>query len=507
MIEAKMNRIIRQAINTEWFFLTERPDMPPLPVWYKIKHSALSHLNKKLYGTGIPWACFWHDNKVEHYLHGREYRAAIRRSTQILFSPQKLRQHISRLEKSCAAAKKAAQRLESLSWRELDDRRLFAEYARVIDNYILSYIYGFITWCTLVLEYEAKSVINRYASAFSKINILPDQALSVLIVPDKLTIYQEKDHALAGLAKAYRRVLSRPSGEKYIRARQPRLYSAIQDFVEKYSWVGFNYDGPALDFSAAVKEIWQYQAKTASPAPSKRDIYRICHFTAREKELFKALEMISYTKDLRNATDDYVHNCFSNFYQVAASRTGLAKSEIKFLWDDELESLLAGGGHFTGQYLEKKHRFCVAIARPQAAGFKQYYIGNSAKASYRTILKNSNKLSAIPTANFIKGVTAASGYAVGKVKLVRSVGDVHKVGKGDILVASMTSPKYMPAIINAAAIITDDGGLTCHAAIIAREIKKPCLIGTKLATRILRDGDLVAVAADQGIVTIIKKHQ
>ena len=92
------------------------------------------------------------------------------------------------------------------------------------------------------------------------------------------------------------------------------------------------------------------------------------------------------------------------------------------------------------------------------------------------------------------------------MKIIHNVNEVKKVKKGDILVAGMTSPKYMPAIFNSSAIITDDGGLTCHAAIIARELKKPCIIGTKVATNILNDGDLVEVNANIGVIKIIKKR-
>jgi len=68
----------------------------------------------------------------------------------------------------------------------------------------------------------------------------------------------------------------------------------------------------------------------------------------------------------------------------------------------------------------------------------------------------------------------------------------------------MTMPKYLPAMKRASAFITDEGGITCHAAIISREMKKPCIIGTKIATQILIDGVLVEVDADKGIVRIIK---
>lgn len=64
----------------------------------------------------------------------------------------------------------------------------------------------------------------------------------------------------------------------------------------------------------------------------------------------------------------------------------------------------------------------------------------------------------------------------------------------------MTSPKLMSALIRCGAIVTDEGGLTSHAAIVARELKKPCIVGTKIATDVLRDGDLVEVDADKGVV-------
>jgi pyruvate,water dikinase len=68
----------------------------------------------------------------------------------------------------------------------------------------------------------------------------------------------------------------------------------------------------------------------------------------------------------------------------------------------------------------------------------------------------------------------------------------------------MTSPDWLPLIQKAVAIVTDEGGITSHASIVARELKKPCIVGTKNATKILKDGDQVEVDADSGIVKIIK---
>lgn len=75
-----------------------------------------------------------------------------------------------------------------------------------------------------------------------------------------------------------------------------------------------------------------------------------------------------------------------------------------------------------------------------------------------------------------------------------------KMDYGDIMVANTTYPALVPAMKKAAAIVTETGGITCHAAIVARELRKPCIVGAKDAISILKDGILVEVDADNGVV-------
>ena len=105
----------------------------------------------------------------------------------------------------------------------------------------------------------------------------------------------------------------------------------------------------------------------------------------------------------------------------------------------------------------------------------------------------------------IKGVVASTGTVRGLVRICESVSDIDKIQEGEILVASMTRPEYLPAMQKAIAFVTDEGGITCHAAIVAREMRKPCIIGTKVATRTIKTGDLIEVDAEQGIVRIIER--
>ncbi len=106
--------------------------------------------------------------------------------------------------------------------------------------------------------------------------------------------------------------------------------------------------------------------------------------------------------------------------------------------------------------------------------------------------------------NEFNGVIAFHGIIRGIVKVVLSFDDFGKFQDDDVLVCSMTDPNFVPLMKKASAIITDTGGILCHAAIISRELGIPCIIGTKIATQVLKDGDLVEVDADRGIVRIIK---
>jgi phosphohistidine swiveling domain-containing protein len=106
--------------------------------------------------------------------------------------------------------------------------------------------------------------------------------------------------------------------------------------------------------------------------------------------------------------------------------------------------------------------------------------------------------------NVIKGTSAFPGKVKGKVRIIFDPLKEHRFEKGDILVAGMTRPEFTPFIEKASAIVTDAGGVLCHAAITAREMQKPCIVGTDKATKVFKDGDLVEVDAEKGIVKIIK---
>jgi pyruvate,water dikinase len=105
-----------------------------------------------------------------------------------------------------------------------------------------------------------------------------------------------------------------------------------------------------------------------------------------------------------------------------------------------------------------------------------------------------------PQAVLLRGLGGAPGSASGRARILTELADGGDFREGDVLVTHMTSPDWLPLLRRAAAVVTDSGGMTCHAAIVSRELGIPCVIGTGEATRRLRDGEMVTVDATRGVV-------
>ncbi|MXP21140.1 phosphoenolpyruvate synthase [Gordonia sp. HNM0687] len=109
-------------------------------------------------------------------------------------------------------------------------------------------------------------------------------------------------------------------------------------------------------------------------------------------------------------------------------------------------------------------------------------------------------VSDVPGEVLTRGLSAAPGTVSGPVRILRSPEEGAALAPGEILVAPMTNPDWLPTIRRAAAVVTDAGGMTCHAAIVARELRVPCVVGTRTGTADLVDGQIVTVDGGKGLV-------
>lgn len=211
----------------------------------------------------------------------------------------------------------------------------------------------------------------------------------------------------------------------------------------------------------------------------------------KEPALFDK-EIIETAMKLREGDtlmDDGIDLAYGYLYTIAQNEN-LPKESVKFLLLKEIKSIA-----------RKKPDLKTLQSRQNGYAYtdKQLVLAKDLSAYLNQKSYELNDPEVTPT-NMLTGMGASKGKTKGKVVLIFNRDQINKVNKGDVLVAPMTTPWYIPAMEKAAAFITDEGGIMCHAAIVAREMKKPCIIGTKIATKVLKDGDLVEVDADKGTV-------
>jgi phosphohistidine swiveling domain-containing protein len=184
-----------------------------------------------------------------------------------------------------------------------------------------------------------------------------------------------------------------------------------------------------------------------------------------------------------------------NLFPKIARSLGLSVNDLRYFYYWEISDGLTG----------KKIKISEILARKRGYGILAN--GNNVQSLSAIEVKDLEKkiVSKKYLSRQILGNTACRGKVTGIAKIIISPKEFSKFKAGDILVTAMTTPDYVPIMKKAAAFVTDEGGISCHAAIVAREMHKPCVIGTKIATKILRDGDRVEVNADKGIINILRR--
>jgi phosphohistidine swiveling domain-containing protein len=178
-----------------------------------------------------------------------------------------------------------------------------------------------------------------------------------------------------------------------------------------------------------------------------------------------------------------------------ASATNSTRENILALTKDELVTCLNDKTKIlAGSELTK--RFDASILIFENGNFNLISGNSEIDEIEKTIL---------PKTDQVRGSIAYKGKIIGKVKIVLHPNTYTGVFEsGDILVTGMTRPEFLPFLEKASAFVTDSGGALSHAAISAREMKKPCIVGTGNGTKIFKDGDMVEVDADNGIIKILK---
>ncbi len=296
--------------------------------------------------------------------------------------------------------------------------------------------------------------------------------------------------------------------EKYVQEINPELLTLTKGFLDEKPWTLQQIDEmkelKEEDFESHVnKYIWlgthHFNIHTFSIDELKEKIKQIksenkepvsVNEKANEYSLW-LLDLIGFTRFKAAETSGYITYYLKDYLEKIANEKGMSYLDIV--------------EHTISEIANRNLSSATVLNRKNNTGF--YFNGTEYLLTTEETKKCTDLLLLKDTHQEIKefkGTIAQKGKAIGKVKIVTRRDQTEGFEDGMILVAYETTPDIIFAMQKSAAIVTDFGGLTSHAGIVARELKKPCIVGTKIATKVLKDGDIVEVDANTGTVRIIK---
>lgn len=296
-------------------------------------------------------------------------------------------------------------------------------------------------------------------------------------------------------------------GEDFDSSKNKKIFLELKN---NYYWMPFLHVGPDLfeekHYYEELKKILSSnqdlekdleKAETYYPKMIKKqkEIIKKYSLDKETVRLLNDIHLLIQMQDERKELISRSHiNWVNNLMVKIGSYFGLNGIEAADIFPNEIEKCLLHNIIDLDTYNKDNstHRK-FEITEPD--GYTMYF-DDDAEPFLQIIESNSG--------TELKGECASLGYAKGKVKVCLSSDDIGKVNKGDILVTTMTTPDYVPAMRKVAGIITDEGGVTCHAAIVSRELGIPCIINTKNASEILRDGDMIEFDAETGVIKRIE---
>jgi len=392
---------------------------------------------------------------------------------------------------------------------KLSNKKILLIYKKFLKNYIKCFATAFVRPDDYLEEKTKKEIAklkikkNNIEKLFKSVASYPTIGLAKLD-------YLEEPFQLLKIAKEIK--------DKKVSLKRPpeSLKKKIKNHWLRYQWLKNPNGYPSLFLSE--KEILN-RIKNQLKENINEKINHILE-TRRDNEIIyqKTVQKFNFPEELKRLTANLRKFIFLRTYTTEAAdrlfywarqtilkeianRMGVGEEDIVALTSDEIIDLLVKKKKILSDIIKlRKKKFAVIWKN----GKTKIYFGESAAKiikKYKNlraprILKIEKKI--------IKGQIASPGRVKGVAKILSSHLEVGKIKKGDILVVSMTTPDYIVAMEKASAFVTDEGGITCHAAIVSREMEKPCIIGTKIATKVLKDGDLVEVDAKRGVVKILK---
>jgi len=237
------------------------------------------------------------------------------------------------------------------------------------------------------------------------------------------------------------------------------------------------------------KEKEETEKRLGQNKADKQKLMQELGFNPKEKEIVGLIGELNKIHEERKELFQRIIFVQGKFLKELSRRKGLPFELVAHLTDQDIEGFLAN--KLGEKELAERRKLCILAFEE---GKEPVVLAG--KKAEQTAKKLQGKFE---EATEVEGMCASLGNVIGKACLQLKP-DPSSFKEGAILVTTMTTPDFVPVMGKAAAIVTDEGGITCHAAIVARELGIPCVVGTRIATKVFKDGDLVEVRANHGLV-------
>ena len=381
--------------------------------------------------------------------------------------------------------------IDKISLSHLNDNDLAIFFKRWSQAYLNYWAIGM---TAELINYSLEDKLKKSLRAYFEDERDLNKAFATLSTPTQMSFYKEEE---ADLVK----IVLLDASEKA---------KALKKHSENYFWIYNNYfDTQILDeiyFANQIKhktrddaekfltEIRDYKNK----ALEGKDVYKKkLNLSGKELGIVNLLNESIIFQDVRKKYNLKAAHYLEEFLRDFSARRDIEARDLKWLLPKEMERF-ADGEDLREAIEKRKHLATVQIA----LGSLQIDVQNTASK----ISSQFDVLEFEESTN-IQGTVASTSnkrYFRGIAKIILSPREGNKLKAGEILVTTMTTPDFVTCMKRAGAIITDIGGVTCHAAVVSREFGIPCIVGTEYATKIIKDGDILELHNLRGTVKIVR---
>ncbi|MFH1440296.1 MAG: PEP-utilizing enzyme [Candidatus Woesearchaeota archaeon] len=388
--------------------------------------------------------------------------------------------------------------LSALSNEELIEKlnNVFSEAAKTVGQ---SHI---IEPFSLTTDIMIRDMLSKYVPDKNKLNIY----LSALTNPAEKSFINHREEDLYRVSKL-----------KYETDEEKQLKEkAMEEHINKFFWVRNTYSGRGdITIETVKEEIKNLNYEEADYDEIRKNKQKLIQELRLDHELVYLLELcdfISLWQDKRKENIFRGIHAIETLLEELAIRLNIEHKLLRYIsYRKEITmELFEGKIKIDGirrdikKELEIRRKGCIFYTTPDdELILVDRDDNNNDYAAFHKQMNEKDKNMA--EREDLHGMCASIGVAVGRARICKKIESIRQFKQGEVLVASMTRPEFLPAMKKASAIVTDEGGLTCHAAIVSRELGIPCIIGTKTATTDFKDGDLLEVKANHGIVRMLKK--